>query len=151
MEGAFVTSGCPENKKVTLTRNLLKGMAGDWWGVRTAGMTAEQIAAIPWAQFVEWFNAEFVPRVEVERISNEFQNLKQTTETILEMNKKFTEMARFCPLYAANEEMKIARYLSMLRDDIREFVSSSRYTTLADLMESARRRELFLATSSKSK
>ena len=39
----------------------------------------------------------------------------------------------------------------MLRDDIQEFVSSSRYTTLADLMESARRRELFLATSSKRK
>ena len=108
IEGAFMTSGCPENKKVTLGRNLIKGMAGDLWGVRTAWMTAEQVAAIPWNQFVEWFTAEFVPRVEVERISMEFQNLKQTTETILEMNTKFIEMARFCPLYAANEDMKIA-------------------------------------------
>ena len=87
----------------------------------------------------------------MERISLEFHNLKQTTKTISEMNRKFTEMARFCPLYAANEEMRIARYLSMLREDIREFVSSARHTTLADLMESARRRELFLATSSKRK
>ncbi len=69
------------------------------------------------------------------------------------MNAKFIEMARFCPLYAANEDIKIARYMSMLREDIREIVSANRYTTLAYLMEAARRRELFLdsATTGKRK
>ena len=54
-------------------------------------------------KIVEWFTDEFISRVEVERISNEFQNLKQTTETIPEMNKKFVEMAHFFPLYDADE------------------------------------------------
>jgi hypothetical protein len=105
VEGAFLTSGFPENKKVTLARTLLKEVAGDWWGVRTSGMTAVQVAAITWNTFVEWFISEFVPRVVVEHISTEFQNLKQTTESLTVMYKKFIEMARFCPLYAANDEM----------------------------------------------
>ena len=146
VEGAFLTSSCPENRKVTLARSLLKENAGDLWGVRTSGMTAAQVAAITWPMFVEWFTAEFVPRVEVELISNEFQNLKQTTETLAVMNKKFIEMARFCPMYEANGEMKKTRYLGMLRDDIREFVGTTHYPTLADMMEAARRRELFLTT-----
>ena len=151
VEGAFETSRCPNDRKVVLAKTLLKGAARDWWAVRTAGMEPAQVTAITWAQFVEWFNAEFTPRVEVERISLDFQNLKQTTESVQEMNTKFIEMARFCPLYAANEDMKIARYLGMLREDIREFVSLNRYTALAEVMEAARRRELFLASSTTSK
>ena len=144
VEAAFLTSRCPEDRKVTLAMNLLKDGARDWWSVITGQMQAADIAAMTWEQFETQFRAEFIPRVEVERISQEYQNLKQTTETIPEMNKRFIELARFCPEYAATEEMKIGRYMSMLRDDIKEFVSASSHATLAGLMEAARRRELYI-------
>ena len=87
-----------------------------------------------------------MPRVEMERIAREFLSLEQTMETIPELNRKFTEMALFCPQYAANEEMKVTRYLDVLRTDIREFVITMPFTTLAALMQAARRRELELET-----
>ena len=151
VEGAFETSRCPEDRKVIMAKTLLKGAARDWWSVRIAGMDPAEVSAITWEQFVEWFTAEFIPRVEVERISSDFQNLRQTTESLQEMNTKFIELARFCPMYAANEEMKISRYLGMLKEDIREIVSANHYTTLAEVMEAARRRELFLASSTAGK
>ena len=68
--------------------------------------------------------------------------MEQTTETIPELNRKFNEMALFCPQYAADEGMKIARYTQMLRTDIREFVVAYPRTSLAELMDAAWRREM---------
>ncbi|KAL4591583.1 hypothetical protein LXL04_004552 [Taraxacum kok-saghyz] len=82
----------------------------------------------------------------MDRLAREFLTLEQTTETIPELNRKFNEMAIFCPQYAADEGMKIARYTGMLRTNIREFVVAYPRTSLADLMEAARRREIELDT-----
>ncbi|KAL4555554.1 hypothetical protein LXL04_038176 [Taraxacum kok-saghyz] len=67
------------------------------------------------------------------------------------MTKKFNEMALFCPKYAADEEMKMTRYVSMLRTEIREFVTATSFTTLAALIEAARRREIELETQARKK
>ena len=146
VEGAFLTSGCPDNAKVRCASNLLRDAARDWWATWIKGMENHQIVAIPWTEFVTKFRAEHVPRVEMDRLAREFLTFEQTTETIPELNRKFNEMALFCPQYAANEEMKMARYMEMLRTNIREFIVASPCTTLAALMEAARRREIELET-----
>ena len=75
-------------------------------------------------------------------LAREFLTMEQTTESIPELNRKFNEMALFCPQYAADEGMKIARYTQMLRNDIREFVVAYPRTSLVDLMDTASRREI---------
>lgn len=52
----------------------------------------------------------------------------------------------FFPEYASSEKVEMFRYLSMLKIDIREFVSNNRYKTLSKIQEHARRRELELET-----
>lgn len=92
------------------------------------------------------FRSQYVPSMEVDRISREFLNLEQMTEAVIEMTRKFTEMALFCPQYVGNEEMKITRYTDMLRTEIREFMATTKHKTLADLIDGVRRRELELET-----
>ena len=58
-----------------------------------------------------------------------------------EITKMFTERAMFCPEFAS-EQAQMSRYLSILKRDIRQFVSTQRCETLLELQEAARRREL---------
>ena len=55
----------------------------------------------------------------MQQLAREFQDLTQTTESVAEITTKFRERALFVPQYAADEEMKKARYHEMLRSDIR--------------------------------
>ena len=109
-------------------------------------MTKPQIAEMPWQDFVTRFWAQHVPQVEMDRLAREFLTMEQTTETIPELNCKFNEMTLFCPQYVANEGMNIARYTEMLRTDIREFVVSYPQTSLVDLVDVARQREIEIET-----
>ena len=59
----------------------------------------------------------------------------------MKINRMFTERTMFC-LEFALEQAQMTRYLSMLKTDIRQFVSSQQCDTLLELQEEARRREL---------
>ncbi|GKC59414.1 zinc finger, CCHC-type, retrotransposon gag domain protein, partial [Tanacetum coccineum] len=84
---------------------------------------------------------EFTPAEEIDRIREEFQTLTQTNETVNEMWKKFNDLIRCCPEYHGNEKLKVERFQSMLRDDIREVISLFKCTTLDDLLTRPRVRE----------
>ena len=50
-----------------------------------------------WAQFVERFAAQYVPKVAQQRMQQEFMALQQTTESFSDLNAKFLEMLSFAP------------------------------------------------------
>ena len=68
-----------------------------------------------------------------------------------EITAKFRERALLVLQYAADEEMKKARYHEMLRSDIRQFVSRSSCKTLDDMIARAREREIDLEMEKKRK
>ena len=55
----------------------------------------------------------------------EFQDLLQTTKTVVEILAMFRERALLVMQYELDKEMKKVRYHDMLRDDIKEFVTMS--------------------------
>ena len=72
----------------------------------------------------------------------EFHEFQQTTETVAEITAKFQERALLIPPYATDEDMRRTRYHSMLRDDIREFVSFIGCKSLNETVEKAREWEM---------
>ncbi|KAJ9557296.1 hypothetical protein OSB04_011910 [Centaurea solstitialis] len=151
VEGAFLTSFCPAEVKVRYAANLLRGPAKDWWGVVNSSRTQEQIGALTWEAFLEMFRAEFVPQIEVERLTTEFLEMEQTTESVTEITNKFLEQALFCREYVQNERMKMYRYRNILRSDIREFVVMAHCDSFQQMFEKARTRELELERQGKKK
>ncbi|KAJ9565502.1 hypothetical protein OSB04_001468 [Centaurea solstitialis] len=147
VEGAFLTSSCSEEMKVRYASNLLRKAAKDWWNLINRTRTTEQIAAMTWEQFKE----QYVPQVEVERLTGEFLAMKQTTETVNEITDLFLEHSLFCPEYVASERMKMSRYVEVLKPEIREFVVMSECKTFHRMHEVARIRELELERQSKRK
>ena len=144
VEGAFRTSFCPPEAKVRFASNLLRGAGKDWWGLIVRSQTEAEIEAMTWDDFKELFKEQYVPQIEIERITGEFLNMVQTTETVNEITDKFLEKSLFCPEYVANEKMKMYRYMNVLRIDIREFVTTSRCQDLNQMMEVAWAWELYL-------
>ncbi|KAJ9562962.1 hypothetical protein OSB04_008122 [Centaurea solstitialis] len=144
VEGAFLTSSCSEEMKVRYASNLLRKAAKDWWNLINRTRTPEQIAVMTWEQFKELFKEQYVPQVEVERLTGEFLAMKQTTETVNEITDLFLERSLFCPEYVASERMKMSRYVEVLKPEIREFVVMSECKTFHRMHEVARIRELEL-------
>ncbi|KAJ9542719.1 hypothetical protein OSB04_029225 [Centaurea solstitialis] len=144
VEGAFRTSGCPDVMKVVYAVNLLRNAGKDWWGLILKSRTEEQIGAMTWEDFKALLDEEFSPRVEKERITPEFLNLKQTTETVNELTAQFLEKSLFCPDYVRSEEAKMYRFRQALKMEIQEFVTTAKYQTFNEMVEVARKREIYL-------
>ena len=79
--------------------------------------------------------------VERERLTQEFLDLRQDGEIVVEITRMFTERAMFCPKFASDQD-HMTRYLSMLRTDIRQFMATQRCDMLLELQEVSRRCEL---------
>ncbi|KAJ9546328.1 hypothetical protein OSB04_018871 [Centaurea solstitialis] len=90
------------------------------------------------------FDEEFAPRIEKERIAAEFLKLTQTTESVNEITAQFLEKLLFVPGYANDESLKMARYLGVLRPEIKGAVATGRCKTFSDMQEVARAQELIL-------
>ncbi|KAJ9566564.1 hypothetical protein OSB04_002530 [Centaurea solstitialis] len=142
IEGAFLTSSCAAE---------VKGPAKDWWNILSQTKGPEQIEAMTWEQFKELFKEQYVPQVEVERLTGEFLGMEQTTESVNEITDKFLEKSLFCRDYVANEPMKMYRYAQILKPEIREFVVMSDCKTFHEMHAKARARELELERQGKRK
>ncbi|KAJ9538901.1 hypothetical protein OSB04_031634 [Centaurea solstitialis] len=125
IEGAFLTWACSDEVKVRYVSNLLRKAGKDWWSIVNKSRSAEQIAAMAWEEFTELFKEQYVSLVEIERLTGEFLQMKQTTESVNEITDMFLERSVFCQDYVKNERMKKYRYLEILNPEIREFVAIS--------------------------
>ena len=79
-------------------------------------------------------------------MAHEFLSLKQKTKSVTKITMMFHERVLFCLEHMSIEQARMSRYLSILRRDIREFLTNSSYHTFAELQENARKREIELET-----
>ena len=70
------------------------------------------------------FRDRYVPRVERERLAQEFLDLRQGTKSVTKITRMFTERAVFRREFAS-EKVQMSRYLRMLKRDIKHFFPSS--------------------------
>ena len=81
----------------------------------------------------------YIPLVERERLAHECLDLRQTIESVTEITKMFTERAFFCLDFATSEQAQMTQYLSTIKMDIRQFVSTQSYGSLTGLQDAIRR------------
>lgn len=103
-----------------------------------------------WIDLITIFRCVFTCYLGV-AVGKGFQDLLQTTETIIKITSMFRERALLVLQYVVDEEMKKMRYHDMLRDDIRKFVSISGCRTLEDMIDRAQEQEIELELRTKRK
>ncbi|KAJ9556611.1 LOW QUALITY PROTEIN: hypothetical protein OSB04_011225 [Centaurea solstitialis] len=151
IEGAFLTSSYTMEVKVRYALNLLRGPAKDWWNILSQARGPEQIEAMTWEQFKELFKEQYVPLVEVERLTGEFLNMEQTTESVNEITDQLLEKSLFCRDYVINEPMKMYWYAQIIKLEISEFVIMANCKSFHEMHARARTRELELERQGKRK
>ncbi|XP_022024483.1 uncharacterized protein LOC110924799 [Helianthus annuus] len=107
-------------------------------------MGAEAARVMTWDEFKVPFLKHHSPKAVINRIKEEFIQLRQKGETIDKITGIFMDKLRFCDELVTTEEQKIYYYYNMLSAEYREFMTPSKYETLTEIINTAREREIEL-------
>ncbi|KAF5816405.1 putative nucleotidyltransferase, Ribonuclease H [Helianthus annuus] len=107
-------------------------------------MGAEAARVMTWDEFKVPFLKHHSPKAVINRIKEEFIQLRQKGETIDKITGIFLDKLRFCDELVTTEEQKIYYYYNMLSAEYREFMTPSKYETLTEIINTAREREIEL-------
>lgn len=141
MESAFETSHCDPSDEVIYAGNQLRLRGKDWWELLRKEKGRDGIKSMTWKEFKELFLKRFCPQAAVNRIQEEFLQLRQKDEDIDTITATFYDKAKFCPDLLRTERMWINQYYGILSAKYREFLMPSKCETLAELIDCARERE----------
>ncbi|KAF5823288.1 putative nucleotidyltransferase, Ribonuclease H [Helianthus annuus] len=107
-------------------------------------MGVEEARVMTWDEFKVPFLKHHSPKAVINRIKEEFIQLRQKGETIDKITGIFMDKLRFCDELVTTEEQKIYYYYNMLSAEYREFMTPSKYETLTKIINTAREREIEL-------
>ncbi|XP_021985026.1 uncharacterized protein LOC110880906 [Helianthus annuus] len=97
-----------------------------------------------WDEFKVPFLKHHSPKAVINKIKEEFIQLRQKGETIDKITGIFMDKLRFCDELVTTEEHKIYYYYNMLSAEYLEFMSPSKYETLTEIINTAQEREIEL-------
>ncbi|KAJ0692498.1 putative transcription factor interactor and regulator CCHC(Zn) family [Helianthus annuus] len=95
-----------------------------------------------WEEFKTPFLKHHSLKAVVNKIKEEFMQLRHKGETIDKITATFMDKMKFCNELGTNEEQKIYYYHNMLSAEYREFMTPSKYETLTEIKNVAREREI---------
>ncbi|KAK1406134.1 hypothetical protein QVD17_41421 [Tagetes erecta] len=145
MEGVFTRSHCDPSDFVNYATGLLKNQSKDWWTVlcESKGGT-EGNQKMTWEEFKTLFQKHHSPKAIINKIKEEFMQLRQKGETIDKITSIFLDKLKFCGELVQTEELKIYHCHNMLHGDYRGFLNPSTFTSLVEIIDAAREREIEL-------
>ncbi|XP_022019979.1 uncharacterized protein LOC110920047 [Helianthus annuus] len=97
-----------------------------------------------WDEFKVPFLKHHSPKAVINRIKEEFIQLRQKGESIDKITGIFLDKLRFCVELVKSKEQKVYYYYNMLSAEYQEFMTPSKYETLTEIINTAREREIEL-------
>ncbi|XP_022039863.1 uncharacterized protein LOC110942384 [Helianthus annuus] len=144
IEGVFERTHYDETDFVAYGTGQLRGQAKDWWDNRKKEQGIEATRNMTWEEFKTPFLRHHSPKSVINRIKEEFIQLRHSGESIEKITGIFLDKLRFCDELVQNEEQKIYYYYNMLSAEYREFMTPSKYVHLTEIVNAAREREIKL-------
>jgi len=134
MENNLEVAGVDENEKVLFATHYLAGDARAWWN-SIRNMNHGQV--MTWEAFKVKFSRTHVPQGLVNRMRDEFRELKQGRMTVVEYHDRFLSLARYAPDEINTEAKKKERFLNGLHDEMQTVLVNIRFQDLEELVDSA--------------
>ncbi|WVZ51599.1 hypothetical protein U9M48_002729 [Paspalum notatum var. saurae] len=134
-----VMNGCrltPE-ERVFFVPHQLTGLADIWWsGVSEAWPPSR--GDITWDVFLQQFRAKYYPESFRDRMSDALNHIQQGTKTVDEYEREFSNIVRFVPTVASDEQEKARKFFRGLSARYREVMGRNPPTTYLTAVEEAR-------------
>ncbi|KAK1379508.1 hypothetical protein POM88_026252 [Heracleum sosnowskyi] len=132
IEKAFTLIEVTEEKKTEYASYFLKSEASYWWETSRA---MEPEGLITWGRFTELFLERYFPDYMRDQMELKFLELKQGNMAVPQYETKFTELARFVPMYVDTEKKKANRFQQGLRSWIRSKLAILELDTYATVVQ----------------
>ena len=134
MEKAFDLVGVEGEQKCKFASYYLKSEANYWW---ESVEPLEEVEIVSWDRFKELFLEKYFPKYMQSQMELKFFELRQENSSVMEYERKFTELARFVPEYVNTDEKRAKRFQQGLRPWIRSKVAVFELSTYAAVVQKA--------------
>jgi hypothetical protein len=91
MEQAFLMCECADTQKAKFASHVLKGAALIWWNIYVSSTEAAVITKLSWEEFKRKVLEEFCNERAMDRLEDEFRNLKKGSGSVRDYNRHFME------------------------------------------------------------
>ncbi|KAI3702757.1 hypothetical protein L6452_28509 [Arctium lappa] len=137
MEQAFRSSECGEEQRVIFGSRMLRGIALTCWDVYSASLEPTVLDQLSWSTFKEKLLEEYCNERSLDRIKDEFQNLKKGGISVREYSRLFMDKLGFVGHLVPTKKDKIKAYIKGLPSDMMPMVRVTKTSTLREAMEEA--------------
>ncbi|KAK9077569.1 hypothetical protein SSX86_005906 [Deinandra increscens subsp. villosa] len=143
VEGVIKRSHCEAADQVIFATGLLVDRAKDWWDAKVLEKGQAVTDALTWAEFKELFLEHHCPPSAVNELKQGFLKMEQgDTQTVDEITGIYLDRVKFCSDVLPTEGARMFFYRNMLKAKIKNFLPLDRFTTVEQMINAARAREM---------
>ncbi|KAA0042457.1 reverse transcriptase [Cucumis melo var. makuwa] len=137
IEKCFRVTRCPEDRKVELASFLLQNGAEGWWHMEES--RRRTTGDMSWDEFKKAFFDKFYPHFFRDAKRNEFLRLIQGSMTVVEYEKKYTELSKYATRVIEDEVERCKRFEEGLKEIHTPVTSCADWNDFSKLVEAALR------------
>ncbi|KAJ0654827.1 putative retrotransposon gag domain-containing protein [Helianthus annuus] len=125
-------SRCPDIFRTTCATGVFQSRALDWWTVERNKRGISAAYALSWDELKELMKEEYCPPHEVQKLENEFWEIKQTEGDNAGYTARFKQLSAICPSQVDTSEKAIPKYIRGLPEFVGDFVEAARPATIEE-------------------
>ncbi|KAJ0951771.1 putative transcription factor interactor and regulator CCHC(Zn) family [Helianthus annuus] len=138
-ESVFAMCNCPEGDRVKYATGTLEDGALTWWNAQVQMLGIEMANATTWDDFKELMREEYCPRDEIQKLENEYYDLKMEGSEIEAYTKRSHELAILCPNLSRPPPRRIELYIKGLALSVKSLVTAANLNNLPPIIRLAQK------------
>nr|GEU70851.1 reverse transcriptase domain-containing protein [Tanacetum cinerariifolium] len=138
-ESVFPRSNCTEDCKVKFATGTFTKEALSWWNSFSQPIRIEEAYKLSWVEFKKLLMKKYCPRIEVQKMEDEFYHLTVKGNDLKTCVRRFQELATLCPTMLSDSEKIIEAFIEGLPQSIEGNVTASKIQTLEEAINIAQR------------
>nr|GFB84565.1 reverse transcriptase domain-containing protein [Tanacetum cinerariifolium] len=116
----------------TLTEETLS-----WWNSFAQSIGIEKAYKITWVEFKKLVIKKYCPRIEIQKMEDEFYHLTVKGNDLKTYVRRFQELATLCPTIVSDSEKLLEAFIGGLPRSIEGNVTASKHQTLEEAINIA--------------
>ncbi|XP_022014954.1 protein kinase 4-like [Helianthus annuus] len=137
VESVFALCNCHAGDRVKYASGTLEDGSLTWWNSQVQMLGIEMANATTWDDFKELMREEYCPRDEIQKLENEYYNLKMAGSEIEAYTKRSHELANMCTNLSRPPHHRIELYINGLAPQIKGLVTAANLDNLPRIIRLA--------------
>ncbi|KAJ0616565.1 putative transcription factor interactor and regulator CCHC(Zn) family [Helianthus annuus] len=133
-ELVFAICNCPAGDRVKYAAGTLADSALIWWNAQVQLLGIEAANATTWDNFKEMIREEYCPRDEIQKLENEYYDLKMVGSEVEAYVKRSYELADICPNLSRPMPRRIKLFIKGLPPHLKSLVTAANLNDLTQIV-----------------